>query len=97
MATDHSENPSHKSTRLTPVGLGIIVISVSLALVIGLWLWFGHTGPSYSANQLIGQQQNLRPQFGLPPKSVVSDPKILLTPPSLRPPEYKNCIPYSYC
>jgi hypothetical protein len=97
MTADDNSQPSYKRRHLTPVGWGIIVMSVSLALVIGLWLWFGHVGPSYSANQLIGQQQNLRPQFGLPPKSVISDPKILLTPPSLRPPEYKGCIPYSYC
>jgi hypothetical protein len=97
MIEDSEGGSSQKDRRLTVVGWCIIVMGISLALVVVLWLWIGHIGPSYSANLLIKQQEKLRPQFGLPPKIVVSDPRILLTPPSLRNASLKNCIPYSYC
>jgi len=97
LTADDNSTPSYKRRHLTAVGWGIIVIGISLALVIAFYVWFGHIGPSYSADLLIKQQQNLRTQFGLPFKHVVSDPKILQTPPSLRNASFKNCIPYSYC
>jgi hypothetical protein len=97
MTTDDNGTQSYKRRHLTAVGWGIIVIGISLALVIAFYVWVGHIGPSYSANLLIKQQQDLRTQFGLPFKHVVSDPKILLTPPSLRNASFRNCIPYSYC
>ena len=81
---------------MTVVGWCIIVMGISLDLVVTLWLWIGHIGASYSSDLLIKQQEKLRPQFGLPAKIVVSDPKILLTPPSLRNASLMNCIPYSY-
>jgi hypothetical protein len=96
MVIDRQE-PSSGRRRLYPLVCCILVMGISLALVVVLWLWIGHIGPSYSSNLLIKQQEKLRAQFGLPHKAVVSDPKILLTPPSLRPPEYRNCIPYSFC
>ncbi len=81
---------------MTVVGWCIIVMGISLDLVVTLWLWIGHIGASYSSDLLIKQQEKLRPQFGLTAKIVVSDPKILLTPPSLRNASLMNCIPYSY-
>jgi len=97
MVIDRREESSSGRRRLSPVVASILVMGISLTLVVVLWLWIGHIGPTYSANLLIKQQEKLRAQFGLPHKTVVSDPKILLTPPSLRPPEYRNCIPYSFC
>ena len=97
MTADDNSLTSYKRRRLTSVGWGIIIIGISLALVVAFWVWIGHIGPSYSANLLIKQQQDLRTQYGLPFKHVVTDPKILLTPPSLRNASLKNCIPYSYC
>ena len=97
MTADDNSPSSYKRRRLTSVGWGIIIIGISLALVVAFWVWIGHMGPSYSANLLIKQQQDLRTQYGLPSKHVVTDPKVLLTPPSLRNASIKNCIPYSYC
>jgi hypothetical protein len=77
--------------------LAVLVMGLSLVIVVALWFWFGHIGPSYSANVMIKQQQTLRRRYDLPPKPVITNPKILQIPPSLRPSEYKNCIPYSFC
>jgi hypothetical protein len=97
MISDDEAGSSEKHRRVTVVGWSIIVMGISLALVVVLWLTIGHIGPSYSSDLLIKQQVKSRDQFGLPHKPVVSDPKILLTPPSLRNASLKNCIPYSYC
>jgi len=98
MVTNHEEEQTSQGhRRLTPVGLGIIIMGISIALVVILWLSIGHIGSSYSSNIMIKQQETLRPRYGLLPKRVITDPKILQMPPSLRPPEYKNCIPYSFC
>jgi len=69
---------------LGTVGWSILVMGISLATVIILWVWIGHIGPTYSSNTLIHQQKILRQHFGLPPQPVITDPKLLLTPPSLR-------------
>ena len=69
---------------LGTVGWSILVMGISLATVIILWAWIGYIGPTYSSNTLIHQQKILRQHFGLPPQPVITDPKLLLTPPSLR-------------
>ena len=66
------------------VGKSILVMGISLAIVVILWAWIGHIGPTYSADTLTQQQASLRKVYGLPPKPIISDPKILQTPPSLR-------------
>ena len=66
------------------VGWSILVMGISLATVIILWVWIGHIGPTYSSDTLTQQQKILRQHFGLPPQPVITDPKLLLTPPSLR-------------
>jgi plastocyanin len=66
------------------VGKSILVMGISLAIVVILWAWIGHIGPTYSADTLNHQQAILRQSYGLPPKPIISDPKILQTPPSLR-------------
>jgi hypothetical protein len=69
---------------LTTVAWALLVMGLSLAGVIVIWVWFGHIGPSYSEDILAHQQRMLRNQFHLPPAQIVEDPKLLLTPPSLR-------------
>ena len=66
------------------IGRSILVMGISLVIVVILWAWIGHIGPTFSANTLAHQQASLRQVYGLPPKPIISDPKILLTPPSLR-------------
>ena len=66
------------------VGWSIVVMGISLATVIILWAWIGYIGPTYSRETLIIQQKILRQHYGLPPQPVITDPKLLLTPPSLR-------------
>jgi plastocyanin len=70
--------------RLGTVGWSILVMGISLATVVILWVWIGHIGPTYSSDTLTLQQKTLRQNYGLPPQPVLTDPKLLLTPPSLR-------------
>ena len=70
--------------RLIPVAWAILVMGVSLAAVILLYVWIGHIGPSYSSDTLQSQQQGLRQQYHLPYRPVITDPKVLQTPPSER-------------
>ncbi len=62
----------------------IIVMALSLLAVAILYLVVGHIGPTYSSNAMTRQQTSLRHQYGLPPEPVITNPKILQTPPSLR-------------
>jgi plastocyanin len=62
----------------------ILIMGISLAAVVILWAWFGYIGPTYSREVLITQQKVLRQHYGLPPRPVITDPTLLLTPPSLR-------------
>lgn len=66
------------------VGWSILVMGISLATVIILWAWIGYIGPSYSHDVMIVQERILRQHFGLPPHPIITDPRLLLTPPSLR-------------
>jgi hypothetical protein len=84
MCAHHEEPESHGYKNMTTVALSILVMGISLALVIILWVWIGHIGPSFSADTQLGQQKTLREQYGLPKQPVVTDPTMLLTPPSLR-------------
>lgn len=69
---------------LTAVAWSILVMGLSLAAVIVLWVWFGHIGPTYSSDTLAKQQESLRAQYHLPFRPVITDSKVLQTPPSLR-------------
>jgi hypothetical protein len=80
----HKEEESGYQNRLIPVAWAILVMGISLAVVILLYVWIGHIGPTYSSNTLQRQQQELRQQYGLPYKPVITDPKTLQTPPSER-------------
>jgi hypothetical protein len=83
-----SSHPDEKSStgygNLTPVAWSILVMGISLAIVIVLYVWFGYLGPSFSEDTLMHQQTGLRERYGLPPQEVITDPEILLTPPSER-------------
>jgi hypothetical protein len=69
---------------LIPVAWAILVMGLSLAAVIILYIWFGHIGSTFSADTLQRQQQALRQQYGLPYRPIITDPKMLQTPPSER-------------
>ena len=69
---------------LVPVAWAILVMGLSLAAVIILYVWFGHIGSTFSADTLQRQQQALRQQYGLPYRPIITDPKMLQTPPSER-------------
>jgi hypothetical protein len=83
-----SSHPGEKSSagygNLTAVAWSILVMGISLAIVIVLYVWFGYLGPSFSEDVLMKQQTDLREQYDLPPQEVITDPEVLLTPPSLR-------------
>lgn len=83
-ANHEKETGSQGYHNLTTVAWSILVMGLSLAAVILLWIWFGHIGPSFSSDTLAEQQRTLRKQFGLPQEQIITDPKMLLTPPSLR-------------
>jgi hypothetical protein len=83
-ANHEKERGSHEYHNLTPVAWSILVMGLSIAAVILLWIWFGHIGPSFSSDTLAEQQRILREQYNLPHEQIITDPKVLLTPPSLR-------------
>jgi hypothetical protein len=83
-ANHEKERGSHEYHNLTPVAWSILVMGLSLAAVVLLWIWFGHIGPSFSSDTLAEQQRILREQYNLPHEQIITDPKVLLTPPSLR-------------
>jgi len=66
------------------VAWSILIMGISLATVIILWAWIGYIGPTFSREVLITQQKILRQHYHLPPRPVITDPTLLLTPPSLR-------------
>jgi hypothetical protein len=68
---------------LVPVGLALLVMALSLTAIAISFTSFGHlTG--YTSKIMELQQKRLRQQYGLPPAHIVTDPKILQVPPSLR-------------
>ena len=68
---------------LVPVGLALLVMALSLSAIAISFASFGHlTG--YASKIMELQQKRLRQQYGLPPAHIVTDPKILQIPPSLR-------------
>lgn len=69
---------------LIPVAWTILVMGLSLAAVIVMYAWFGHMGSTFSADTLQRQQQALRRLYGLSYRPIITDPKILQTPPSER-------------
>ena len=83
----NSENKQYKehiaSPSLIPVGWALLVMALSLIAVTIGYIAFGHL-PGYASKILELQQKQLRQQYGLPPAAIVTDPKILQIPPSLR-------------
>ena len=59
-------------------------MGLSLAAVMIIYVWFGYIGPSFSSQALAQQQQTLRQQYHLPYRPLITDPKLLQTPPSER-------------
>lgn len=84
MSSHLGEKSSTGYGNLVPVAWAILVMGVSLAIVIVLYVSFGHIGPSFSDDVLTQQQAELRRQYDLPQEEVITDPQVLLTPPSLR-------------
>jgi hypothetical protein len=82
----HRDQPS-----LVLVGWAILVMGLSLAAIAIVYIGFGHLGSAYSSKIMEQQQRRLRQQYGLPPKPIITDPKILEIPPSLR-----NILPSIY-
>ena len=58
-------------------------MGLSFSAIAIVYLSFGHI-PGYASKIMELQQKRLRQQYGLPPKPIVTDPKILQIPPSLR-------------
>jgi hypothetical protein len=83
--SDHQDKESSTGySNLVPVAWSILVMGLSLAIVIVLYIWFGHLGSLFSKDVMQEQQAELREHFKLPPEEVITDPEVLLTPPSLR-------------
>ena len=74
-----------KNRKIGTIGISVIVIGLSLLFIYILWASFGYIGPSFSSDVLNLQQSTLRAQYHLPEEPVITDPKVLQTPPSLRP------------
>jgi hypothetical protein len=68
---------------LVPIGLALLVMVLSLTAVAIAYISFGHL-PGYASKIMELQQKRLRQQYGLPPARIITDPKILQIPPSLR-------------
>ena len=88
MYAHHEKQQDRQETEyqnhLIPVAWAILVMGLSLAAVILLYVWIGHIGSTFSADTLQRQQQALRRQYGLPYKPIITDPRMLETPPSER-------------
>jgi hypothetical protein len=65
------------------IGLALLVMGLSLSAIAIVYLSFGHV-PGYASKVMELQQKRLRQQYGLPAVQIVTDPKILQIPPSLR-------------
>lgn len=78
-----SEKGSY-SPHMKGVALSLLVMGLSLAGIIMAYISFGHVGPKFSAELLVKQQADLRKEYGLHPKPVITNESLLLVPPSLR-------------
>ena len=86
---DENEKPH---SGLLSIAGPIIVMALSIATATILYLTIRHIGSTYSGNGMSQQQAILRHQYGLPPEPIVTNPKILQTPSSLR---HSNSTNYS--
>lgn len=68
---------------LVPIGWAFLIMTLSLTAIAVSYITFGHL-PGYASKTMEIQQKTLRQQYGLPPAHIVTDPKILQVPPSLR-------------
>ena len=80
--TDIKTNYENKQSYGT-IGLALLVMGLSLSAIAIVYLSFGHI-QGYASKVMELQQKRLRQQYGLPPEQIVTDPKILQIPPSLR-------------
>ncbi len=74
-----------KKRKIGTISISLIAIGLPLLFIYILWASFGHIGPSFSSDVLNLQQSTLRAQYHLPAEPVITNPKVLQTPPSLRP------------
>ena len=92
MSQVDDDNPkiTPKYKKIGTLTLCFIVMGASLAVIYLLWASFGHIGPSFSSDMVNKQQATLRADYGLPKHPIITDHKILQTPPSLRGISLKN-------
>jgi hypothetical protein len=95
MLVIHSTNKENRGYKrrptLLPVSLALLVMALSLVTIAVVYLSYGHlTG--YASKTMELQQKRLRRQYGLSTANIVTNPKILEIPPSMRdmPSEYYN-------
>ena len=81
--TDSEIKQRTKSPSLVPIGWALLVMTLSLSAIAISYITYGHLS-GYASKTLELQQKRLRQQYGLPPAPIVTDPKILQIPPSLR-------------
>ena len=81
----HSTSFANKITNnnLVSVGVALLVMALSLTAIAISYITFGHIS-GYASKIMELQQKKLREQYRLPPVNIVTDPKILQVPPSLR-------------
>jgi hypothetical protein len=82
-STNYENKQYNSRQNLAPVGLALLVMGLSLSAIAIVYISFGHL-PGYASKIMELQQKRLRQQYGLPPANIVTDPKILQVPPSLR-------------
>ncbi|MGH9988642.1 MAG: hypothetical protein ACRD8W_32325 [Nitrososphaeraceae archaeon] len=82
-STNYGSKQYNSNQNLAPVGLALLVMGLSLSAIAIVYVSFGHL-PGYASKIMELQQKRLRLQYGLPPANIVTDPKILQVPPSLR-------------
>jgi len=80
----NQEKGSSYTPHIRGAALSILVMGISLLVIIIAYVSFGHLGPKFSENLMQGQQANLRKEYNLPPKPIITNDTLLLIPPSLR-------------
>ena len=79
----HLNKQFNDGISLVPAGLALLVMALSLTAIAISFASFGHL-MGYASKIMEQQQKRLRQQYGLAPEHIVTDPKILHVPPSLR-------------
>ena len=80
----NKENMEHKRRpTLLPVSWALLVMALSLVTIAVVYLSYGHLA-GYASKTMELQQKRLRQQYGLSTANIVTNPKILQIPPSMR-------------